>query len=106
MKFINLGLAWNWEFDKEFIWGIEHECAKLQLTTYRIEKHNVGETLKKVRSGKLRFQSFLDRASDEEESFIPLAKYFARSSSRVFNRYDHLEGAKDKATMHLQLMTH
>jgi glutathione synthase/RimK-type ligase-like ATP-grasp enzyme len=104
MEIIDIGLAWNWEFDKDFIFGVEHECAKAGLSSYRIEMHNIAETLKKIRSGKIRFRSFLDRASDEEEAFLPIAKYFSRASAFMFNRYDRVEFAKDKAKMHVALL--
>lgn len=106
MATVDFGIAWNWEFDKEFVYGIEHECSKLGLTTYRLEFHNIQETLKNIRSGKLRFRTFLDRASDEEEEFLPFARYLSRSSVHVFNSYEFIEKAKDKATMHLELLSH
>ncbi len=106
MEIIDLGLAWNWEYDEEFIYGIEHECRKIGISTYRIEMHNIHETLKILRRGKIRFRSFLDRASDEEESFLPIAKYFSRASAFMFNGYDRVEFAKDKAKMHIALLNY
>ncbi len=104
MQVYDIGLAWNWEFDRAFIHGIEHECQKIGLTTYHIHPNIVEETTKKVRAGKLFFKTFLDRASDEDETFIPLAKLIAKSQTYIFNHYDRTEYAKDKANMHLALM--
>jgi hypothetical protein len=101
----DLGLAWTWEFDSIFIFGIEAECHRLGLTTYRIEQHNLAESLRLMRSGKLLFRTFIDRASDAEESFEPLARLIAKSGTHLFNPYEAIERAKDKATMHLELMT-
>ncbi len=106
METFDLGIAWNWEYDKEFIYGIEHECSKLGLRTYRVESHNLTETLKNLRSEVIRFRTFLDRASDEDEEFLPLARFLTRSSVHIFNSYELVEQAKDKATMHLELMAH
>jgi hypothetical protein len=101
----DLGLAWNWEFDRTFILGIEAECHVLGLTTFRIEPHNLQECLRNMRTGKLVFRTFIDRASDAEESFEPMARLVAKSGAHLFNPYEAIDRAKDKATMHLELMT-
>lgn len=102
---IDLGLAWNWEFDKDFIAGVEAACQRLGLTTYRIEPYNLSESLRLMRAGKLAFRTFLDRASDGEELFQPLERFLSRSNTHLFNPYEAIDHAKDKATMHLELMT-
>lgn len=101
MTTYDLGLAWNWEFDADFIHGIERECHHLGLTTYRVERHNVKEVTKQFRAGKISFRTFLDRASDDDETFLPFARLLARSSIHVFNKYEYLDYAKDKAKLHL-----
>lgn len=101
MTTYDLGLAWNWEFDADFIHGIERECHQLGLTTFRVELHNVKEVTKLFRAGRISFRTFLDRASDDEEAFLPLARLLASSSIHVFNKYEYLEYAKDKAKIHL-----
>lgn len=104
MPAIDIGLAWNWEFDHNFIHGVEHECQKIGLSTYRINPHNVVEVTNKVKSGALSFRTYLDRASDADEEFIPLAKMMMKSSAYVFNRLERVEYAKDKSNMHLALL--
>jgi hypothetical protein len=101
MHTYDLGLAWNWEFDADFIHGVEKECHRLGITTFRIEPHNVQEVTKQFRAGKISFRSFLDRASDDEESFLPLARLIAKSSSHLFNRYEFVQYAKDKSNIHI-----
>ncbi|MDD8017171.1 MAG: hypothetical protein PHP42_02235 [Bacteroidota bacterium] len=104
MATYDIGLAWNWEFDYHFIHGIEHECHAIGVTTYRIDPYNIEEVIKAVKSGKLIFRTFLDRASDDEEAFIPLAKLIAKSNTQIFNPYEWTEYAKDKSNMHLALL--
>lgn len=101
METFDLGLAWNWEFDSDFIHGVEHECRRLGVTTFRVEPHNVKEVTKRFRSGKVFFRTFLDRASDDEEIFLPLARLVARSNAHRFNKSEYVEYAKDKANTHL-----
>ena len=105
MDKIALGVAWNWEFDKDFVDGIESECTRRRLSFYRVEPHNVSETLHLLRTGKISFTTFFDRASDAGEEFEPLARFIAKSESHVINSYDHVHHAADKATMHLEFIT-
>lgn len=103
-EIIDIGLAWDWEFDREFIFGLENECIAHGLSTFRIEPHNVESVTRLVRTRKLQFRTFLDRASDSDENFLPLARTIARSSTFVYNEYAMVDYAKDKANMHLALM--
>ncbi len=103
-EIFDIGLAWDWEFDRDFIFGVEHECRTLHLSTFRVEQHNVDTVTKLVRSKKIFFKTFLDRASDSDDSFIPLAKTLAKTRTHIFNNYEFVEYSKDKANMHLALM--
>lgn len=100
----DLGIAWNWEYDLDFVTGIERECHTLGITTFRIEPQNVKEITRKFRAGKIHFHTFLDRASDDDKSFLPLARLIAQSPTFHFNTYAFAEYAKDKANMHLACM--
>jgi len=106
MMSIHLAIAWNWEYDGDFILGIERECAARRLTTYRIEDHNLGETLRRLRSGDLAFGAFFDRASDADETYLELQPFVDRPGVRAFNPRRLVLHAADKATMHLELITH
>ena len=105
METFSLGLAWNWIYDSDFIAGIERACTEQGLTTYRIEPANVLETLHRLRSGDIVFHTFLDRASDDDDSFEPLVRFITKSSTHFYNRNERVDHAKDKATMHLEFIT-
>ncbi len=103
-EFIDVGIAWDWEFDRDFVFGIENECVAAGLSTFRIEPHNVDAVTKMVRSRKIGFRIFLDRASDSDDHFLPLAKILSKARTTIINNYPHVDFAKDKANMHLALM--
>ncbi len=103
-EYFDIGLAWDWEFDRDFIFGIERECGAVGVTTFRIDPHNIETVIKLIRSKKISFKTFLDRASDSHDSFIPLAKLISKTSTGIFNRNEFVEYAKDKANMHLALL--
>jgi hypothetical protein len=104
MAHFDLGIAWNWEYDRDFVFAVEHACAAANISIYRIEPYNVDDTLKQLRSGTIAIRCFLDRASDADESFEPLARFIAESGISVINDFDKIERAKDKATMHLEFI--
>ncbi len=105
METFSLGLAWNWVYDADFVAGTERACAALGLTTYRVEPANVLETLQRLRAGEIAFRSFLDRASDDDETYKPLVRFLTKTSTRFFNMDEQVDRAKDKATMHLEFIT-
>jgi len=106
MKKVSLAIAWNWEYDLEFVQSIERECRARDISTFQITENNLRETLAGMKAGRLQMRGFFDRASDEHEGFVPLVALMEQQSAQVLNRHEHLERAKDKATMHLELMSH
>lgn len=104
METFSLGIAWNWEFDEDFIAGLEHACSKRGLSTYRIVLDNLHDTIRRLQAGEIAFYAFLDRAADDE-SFAPIMKSLTKTPTRIFNTFDHVEHAVDKATMHLEFIT-
>src|ERR1041385_2329781 len=106
MKTYLLAIAWNWEFDEDFVKGIERACAARGISTYRIEAQILKETLHELRAGNLSFQSFYDRASDTDDAFLPIVKEMKARSVRCINPHSLVEHAADKASMHLEFITH
>ncbi|MEK9135744.1 MAG: hypothetical protein AAB393_01370 [Bacteroidota bacterium] len=101
----DLALAWDWEHDAEFVHVLESQIHAHRLLFYSISHNNLHETLKRLHKGNLAFGAFLDRASDADESFIPLAKHIKKSSVLYLNHPDAVHNAIDKATMHLEFIT-
>jgi hypothetical protein len=107
----DLAIAWNWEYDKGFIEYAHEVLCQNEITVLEIRNENVEEIFSLLRKGKIRFRYFLDRASDEDEMFQPMAMYVLgqfRSRDRYaphpFNPYDLQLIAADKATMHLEFL--
>lgn len=105
MNTFDLAIAYVWEFDVEFINSVEDYFKQNGLTTYVISSHNIAETTEKVKNKELNFISYLDRASDVDDTFSELAKILTRKKIRIFNPYKNVEHAIDKATMHLEFIT-
>jgi hypothetical protein len=106
MTSIDLAIAWNWEFDRDFVLTIERECALRGVTTWRIEDHNLAETARLLAGGEIRIGAFFDRASDADERYLALQPFVDRPGALAFNPRRLVLHAADKATMHLELITH
>lgn len=105
---VDLVIAWNWVFDREFIQCIETSAYAHTLSLLLIDQTNIAEVLDRLQRGVLSVHLLLDRASDEDERFLPLAQLFQRKSylaTRVINPYRLMRRAADKATMHLEFLT-
>ncbi len=98
------GIAWEWEYDREFIEQLQTTCTQMGLSTCVINPGNVEENTALFRKGALQFDFFLDRGSDAAKEFVPLAQLVERSGCRIINPYAAMHWAMDKATMHLEFL--
>lgn len=105
MQNFDLAIAYDWEFDIEFVAEVEELLQSAGLTTYIIDYKNISEVTYLVRHRKLHFTCLLDRASDVDPNFWELVKILARRKSKVFNPLKKIKHAIDKATMHLEFIT-
>lgn len=104
MKKFNLAISYVWEFDEEFIHKLEPELQSSGLTTFIINENNYWEVTELLRSKKLGFDFYLDRASDADEDFDEIAELLQKRRTKIINPYKNVEHAIDKATMHLEFL--
>ena len=104
MDTFDLGLAFVWEYDTDFINLIEETLQKAGLTTFLVQRHNVDEITEKIRDRKLSFKFYVDRASDVEPSFEEIGKILTRRKTIIINPYKKIQHAIDKASMHLEFI--
>ncbi len=104
----DIGIAWVWQYDREFVEIIEGAAQSSGLTTFRLERHNVTDFTEAFKKHQAGIRVLLDRASDEDELFQPLARYVAqhRPEVKVVNPHHLQARAADKATMHLEFLSH
>ena len=110
----DLAVAWTWKYDLEFVQHLQNAALNASLRVLLIDSHSVSRVFDQVRSRSVYFRFFLDRASDEDEAFQPLARLIQKrfrepehsSLIRPINPLDFVSRASDKATMHLELLSH
>ena len=106
MHQIDLAIAYTWEYDEEFVNAIIKIFNEKNLSTLKITYDNVDEIIQKVSQKELIAKFYLDRASDVAEEFEPLAKLMQENKAYIINQYSNVQFAIDKATMHLEFITH
>ena len=104
-NFYHLAVAWDWEFDRDFIRLLENAIHSRQMFFYSISHHNTQETARKVQRGELTFGAFLDRAGDSAEEFLHLSRVIRKTPAYFINPPEAIVRANDKATMHLELLS-
>ena len=105
MNTFDLAIAYDWEFDVEFISAIEKTMQQLGFSTYVITDKNISEVTESVKQRRLSFRCLLDRASDVNDNFIELNRILTKKRAYVFNPHKIVEHAIDKANMHLEFIT-
>ncbi len=105
MEKFDIGLAYVWEYDKEFIDLLEQRLQNAGLTTYIIGDHNLYEAAEKIAGKEMSFRFYLDRAWDVEENYEEFGKMLMKRKTIILNGYKYVTHAIDKATMHLEFIT-
>ena len=58
MTQFDLAIAWNWEFDKDYIHGLESECTRRGISVYEVRPDNLHEILEQLQTNA---HEYLDR---------------------------------------------
>ncbi len=105
MKKFDLAISAVWEYDEDFVNLVEKKFHDAGLTTFLIKEYNVNEVTKLLEKKELVFRFYLDRASDVDDEFEPIARILTKRNVKIFNPYKLVEHAIDKASMHLEFIT-
>ncbi len=115
VTYYDVAVAWTWQFDDDLIRLMREHAERFSLRLFEIRKESLVETIERVRKRSLRFRAFLDRASDEDETFVPLVRLLQKVHqgeegktwlTHIINPPDLTARASDKATMHLEFLSH
>jgi hypothetical protein len=101
---IDLGVAWEWQYDAEFVKGLAAAGHASSLSVQLIQPADLPVVLRDFNASKIRFRTFLDRASDNLKEFLPFGKAVANSGARLINNYAQMAWCIDKATMHMEFL--
>ncbi len=105
MDIYDLCVAWNWEYDADFIGLLDLSCQSRGLTLLQIKAENLPQMLNSLVGGELSCRVFFDRASDVDPQFMPLIQWIGEDSIRSINAYERASRTWDKAEMHVRLVS-
>ncbi|MBN2009901.1 hypothetical protein JW960_11215 [candidate division KSB1 bacterium] len=106
IKIYDVAIATDTPDDTEFIELLEKAIQQAGLTTFLVQPFNLAETLKHLHRDEIGFKFLFDRASDTTPDFIPLQKHLTQHNVPVFDSIDGITWVLDKATMHLEFLSH
>jgi hypothetical protein len=101
----DLCLAWNWEYDADFVAILEAACSARGLNLWQVAPANITAVLEMLSAAETTFFSFLDRASEADGRFIPLVEWAVAHGIFEINSHERAVHAVNKASMHLEFIT-
>ena len=96
----DLCVAWNWEFDADFIALLEAGCKSQGLSMLQITPANLSEILHALAEKEVICRAFFDRASDQDPQLMPLVQWVHENRIYGINSYERASLTWDKAAMH------
>ncbi|MBN1408231.1 MAG: hypothetical protein JW956_10595 [Calditrichaceae bacterium] len=100
----DLCLAWNWEYDADFVKLLNTVCRAKNLALLKITPANIAQSLQLLSEQRIGFRTFFDRASEVDTRFIPLINWVRENRIYSINSHERAVRACDKALMHPDLI--
>jgi hypothetical protein len=98
-------LAWNWEYDADFVSLLGSTCLDRGLNFFQATPQNIDSTLEVLERGELNFLLFHDRASEADPRFLELVFRASQIGAVFINSHEKAVHALNKASMHLEFIT-
>jgi hypothetical protein len=103
MDYFDLGLAWNWEHDADFVELLQASCRQRGVSLLQITPANLGAMLNRLEHDHLTLTSFFDRASEDDSRFMPVVEWARTRCVFRINPYEQAHRSWDKASMHARV---
>lgn len=100
----DLCVAWNWEYDADFVALLEAGCRAKGLSMLQITPGNLAEVLHSLAEQQVGCRAFFDRASDADPQFMPLVQWVHQNRIYGINSYERASLTWDKAELHSLLV--
>lgn len=93
-------LAWNWEYDADFVALLDSICRKYRLSWLQITPSNLPDMIESLHHEAVSLRAFLDRASEDDPRFLPIVEWARDHCPFRLNPYELARRSWDKAAMH------
>jgi glutathione synthase/RimK-type ligase-like ATP-grasp enzyme len=105
MHYHDLAISWNWEHDADFVDLLEIACRERSLSLLQITPANLATVQASLQCRDAAFGNLLDRASDADLNFLPVAEWADQNGACSINPHQHACRAWDKTTMHREFLS-
>jgi hypothetical protein len=106
MPHYDVAIAWNWEYDADFVHLFEAACSNIGVSVLQVTPENVDSVVNNLKNHEISFKTMLDRASDSDSRFQPMVDWAKHHRVHCINPQKQASWAWDKATMHLEFIHH
>jgi hypothetical protein len=96
----DLCLAWNWEYDADFVNVLAAACQSHALSLLQITPENIAEISDALTKEQIACHVFWDRASEDDARFIPIVQWAADHCAYRINPAEKARLTWDKGAMH------
>jgi hypothetical protein len=104
MRVIDLAIAADWEYDRDFVSLVDCSARRLELSTLQVWPSDLPETLKALDAGEIDIRFLFDRAVGASPGFHTLQRAVRARGADVLDPIEKVRWASDKATMHLEFI--
>jgi hypothetical protein len=101
MATYDLCVAWNWEYDADFMALLDGACRARGLTLLQVTPDSLEAALRSITEQQASLRVFWDRASEVDARFSRLVHYAIEKAVTWINPYAQAAATWDKAVMHL-----
>jgi hypothetical protein len=101
----DLCLIWYWEYDAYFVSAVESACNAQGVSLLRVSPENLVQATTDLLEGRTSIRVLLDRAQ-YHSGFQPLLQKAEKQGAYCINSRERSKWAEDKATMHLEMISH
>lgn len=105
MRHYDLCLIWYWEYDTDFVAAMQAACSMMGVSLWLISPDNLVQATTELLEGQAGFSVLLDRAQ-YHAGFLPLLQKAREQGVYCVNSRERSIWAEDKATMHLEMISH
>jgi hypothetical protein len=103
MTIYDLAIAWEWQYDADFVRILEGACLDSGLSLLQITPGNLDNILQSLAFNEISFRAYLDRAIDTRDQFLRLVDWTRSQPIYRINPYGFARRAWDKAACHFSL---
>jgi len=101
MDSFDLCLAWNWEYDHDFVVLLAAACQSRGVSLLQITPDNLADLIAPITNREIVFRFFWDRASDTDNRFDPVVQWARDFALYRINPDERARRTWDKVNAHL-----